>query len=71
MLWLARNERGVLGDRVHCCRGESNFLRATDPVTFAEYSPSNATELRSLALGDEFMMNKAADVEKHDEHGFC
>jgi hypothetical protein len=23
----------------------------------------------SLALGDEFAMNNAADVEKHDEHG--
>jgi hypothetical protein len=23
----------------------------------------------SLALGDEFVMNNAADVEKHDEHG--
>jgi hypothetical protein len=22
-----------------------------------------------LALGDEFVMNSAADVEKHDEHG--
>jgi hypothetical protein len=22
-----------------------------------------------LALGDEFAMNNAADVEKHDEHG--
>jgi hypothetical protein len=23
-----------------------------------------------LALGDEFMMNNAADVKKHNEHGF-
>jgi hypothetical protein len=25
--------------------------------------------LDGLALGDEFAMNNAADVEKHDEHG--
>jgi hypothetical protein len=24
-----------------------------------------------LALGDEFTMNNAADVQKHDEHGLC
>jgi hypothetical protein len=24
-----------------------------------------------LALGDEFAMNNAADVKKHDEHGLC
>jgi hypothetical protein len=24
-----------------------------------------------LALGDEFAMNNAADIEKHDEHGLC
>jgi hypothetical protein len=24
-----------------------------------------------LALGDEFEINNAADVEKHDEHGLC
>jgi hypothetical protein len=25
----------------------------------------------SLALGDEFAMNNATDVEKHVEHGLC
>jgi hypothetical protein len=64
----------VLGDTVHCRCGESNSSRATDPIAFTDCSLSNAAELRSktfvdgLALGDEFAMNNATDVEKH-EHG--
>jgi hypothetical protein len=45
--WRETHERGVLGDTVHCRRGESNSSRATDSITFAECSPSNAAELRS------------------------
>jgi hypothetical protein len=57
---------------VQCRLGESNSSSATDPVAFAECSPSNNAELRvdGLALGDEFAMNIAVDVEKHDEHVF-
>jgi hypothetical protein len=61
--WRETHERGVLGDSVHCRRGK---------IQFAECSPSNAAKLcvDGLALGDEFAMNNAADVEKHYEHGF-
>jgi hypothetical protein len=44
-------------------------------IAFVECSPSNAENFAmklcvdGLALGDKFMMNNAADVEKHDEHG--
>jgi hypothetical protein len=70
--WRETHERG---DRVHCRREESNPSRATDPVAFAECSPLNVAELRSklcvngLALGNEFAINNAADVEKHNECG--
>jgi hypothetical protein len=70
--WRVTHVRGVLGDRVNCRRGESNSSSATDPVAFAECSPSNAAVklcVEGPALGDEFAMNNPTDVEKHDEHG--
>jgi hypothetical protein len=48
--WQETHERGVLGDRVHCSRGESNSSHTTDPVAFVECSPSNAPELRSKSF---------------------
>jgi hypothetical protein len=61
--------------RGHFHSGESDSLRAREPVAFAECSPSSATELAvklcvdGQGLGDQFAMNNATDVKKHDEHG--
>jgi hypothetical protein len=54
----------VLGDRVHCHALLSPNVLPQTPQNFA-------VKLRvdGLALGDEFAMNNATHVEKHDEHG--
>jgi hypothetical protein len=71
--WRETHE-GVLGGRVHCRHGESNSLHATDLASFAECSPSKPQNFTvklcvdSLALGDEFGMKNATNVEKHDKH---
>jgi hypothetical protein len=48
--WGETYKRGVLGDKMHCHREESNSLRATNLVTFAECSPSNAADLCNKTL---------------------
>jgi hypothetical protein len=46
-------------------------IRSLSPNIFPQTPQKFAVKLRvdGLALRDEFAMNNAADVEKHDEHG--
>jgi hypothetical protein len=55
---------------------ENSILRAPQIRSLAQNvlprTPQNFAvklSVAGLALGDEFAMNNAADVEKHDEHG--
>jgi heme oxygenase len=47
-------------------------IRSLSPNVLPQTPQNFAVKLcvEGLALGDKFVMNKAADVEKHDEHGF-
>jgi hypothetical protein len=46
-------------------------IRSLSPNVLPQTPQNFAIKLfvDSLALGDKFAMNNAADVEKHDEHG--
>jgi hypothetical protein len=46
-------------------------MRSLSPNVLPQMPQNFAVKLfvDDLALGDEFAMNNAADVEKHDEHG--
>jgi hypothetical protein len=67
--WQETREQGVLGDRVHCRHGESNssLLPNVLPQTPQKFAVKLCAD--GLAMGDEFVMNNATDVEKHNEHG--
>jgi hypothetical protein len=73
--WRETHERGALGDGTLSSWRIKFFAPQIRSLSLNVHpqTPQNFTvKLRvdGLALGDEFTMNNAADVEKHDENGF-